>query len=150
MLDKSAADLIGKVVILVFVFIDFVLFLVPTLMILSRSSKRRDYTLTAEATVIDLRAHNMDSFKMHYHNATPMYFPVYQYTINGQVYTHQSNAGTTKQYFKIGDRMKVLVDPSDHSKFILADSPGFKLATRILYATAAFLTIATIVVGIAI
>ena len=144
----SVGNIAGKIVLIVFAGIDVILFLIPLLMTVSRKNKLSNYTLTVEATVVEMNTHSINRLSDHYTSVTPMWFPVYQYTIDGQVFTHPSNVGTTKKHYEVGDRLKVRVDPADHSKYILAESPGFKLATGILWAIAIFFTAATIIVGV--
>ena len=137
------------IVLAVLIFVDLVLFLVPFLMTRSRKKKMREYTLTAEATVIDMTSERHRVTHSGGHSRTaPMWFPTYQYTVNGQTFTHHSHVGTSEKHFEIGDRMKILVDPDNYEKYILADSPAFRLATGILWAIFAFFFIATVIAGI--
>lgn len=141
------ADIYIKgLVIAVFAFVDIVLIMVPLLMTVSRRRKLRDFTLTAEATVTEMN--NGVPGSHHRTSRTPLWYPTYQYTVDGRVYIHPSSVGTTEKHYEVGDRIKVLVDPDNHARYILPDSPGFKLATGILWTIAAFFTVATIAVGI--
>lgn len=142
----DAGIFIKGVIVAVFAFVDIVLIMVPLLMTVSRRKKLRDFTLTAEATVTEMNSSIPGS--VHRTSRTPLWYPTFQYTVDGRVYTHPSNAGTTEKHYEVGDRIKVLVDPNNHARYILPDSPGFRLATGILWAIAAFFTLATVIVGI--
>ena len=146
---EAAGSIVGKIVLTVFAFVDIILLLIPFLMTRSRMKKLSEYSITAEATVIAMEQHASNSVRVRAStNFTPMYYPTFQYTVNGRVYTQPSRAGTTGKFFNVGDKVKVRVDPGDNSKYVLADNPGFKLATGILWAIAGFFTVATIIVGI--
>ena len=142
----AAGSIALKILKLVFLFVDIILFLVPLLMTLSRKKKLREYSIVTEAVIVEMNSHAMNSMRRTAHVATPMWFPTYQYMINGQTYTKPSQAGTTTKHYEVGDRVKILVDPNNFNNFTLPDNPGFKLATGILWAMAAFFFIASVIV----
>jgi hypothetical protein len=141
-MSASDAGAFKAVFLAVFIFVDLILFLVPFLMTRSRNKKLREYTITAEATVIDMSQERHGKHHSGGHNSNaPMWYPTYQYAVGGQVFTHKSHVGTSAKPYEVGDRLKILVDPNNYEKYVIPDSKGFKLATGILWALFAFFLI---------
>ncbi len=146
-MSASYAGAFKAVFLAVFIFVDLILFLVPFLMTRSRNRKLREYTITAEATVIDMSREHNKAYHGGGHNSgrhnnnAPMWYPTYQYAVGGQVFTHKSHVGTSAKPYEVGDKLKILVDPNNYEKYIIPDSKGFKLATGILWALFAFFLI---------
>ena len=138
---KGDAASFKAIFLAVFIFVDLILFLVPFLMTVSRRKKLREYTITAEATVIEVSSERQGTHYGAGSTGAPMWYPTYQYNVGGQVFTHKSHVGTSAKPYEVGDTLKILVDPTNYEKDIIPDSKGFKLATGILWALFAFFLI---------
>ena len=134
---------IGIILTAVFGCVTLILFLIPTLMILSRRKKLQRFIYETEAEVIDIR---QERFKTGYDYDlhTRLFVPVFRYYVGGQEIIHHSRVGTSENIYSIGQRVPVRVDPYDPRKFVLVNSKPHKLATGILYAISAFFLLATI------
>lgn len=150
MVGASAVSSIAFVILkLVFITIGVIFFAIFLLVTKSRKKQLREYTIATEAVIVDMTLREPETFPSRTQTGvTPLWFPTYQYTINGTVFTVQSIVGTESKEHEVGDRIRILVDPKDHNRYALADIPRFRLAAGVLFAMAAFFFAAAIIISI--
>lgn len=136
---------VEMIVLLVFIFVDLVLILITALIKVSRNSKLRSYTLTAEATVTSM---DMSRHHTNRNDRSSMWYPTFSYTVNGVTYTAKSNVGTTSKPYEVGDRIKIKVDPQNPQKYVLVESKGFKIAFGVMSALSVFFVIFTVIAAV--
>ncbi|MBE5935885.1 MAG: hypothetical protein E7262_08875 [Lachnospiraceae bacterium] len=119
-----------------------ILFMILSIILtISRKRKEKLYTLRTTATVVDIEV-SISNFES---SMGPVHKPVFEYYVNGKSFKDTYFIGTNPPTYKKDDRVELLLNSNDPSKYIIADAKANKRIERYFFIFGLCFTIISVI-----
>ena len=122
--------------------------LTGVLLLLIRSKRKANCTSVTKGTVTDI-VKRTGIYDKEYGYST-LWHPVFEYTVDGVKYVKESNYGTTKAKFGIGQELEILYNPDNNNEYYVKEENGPKTLGVIFTIVGSILLVAGIILRIVI
>lgn len=146
--QRKGSKLILLIIPAIFAFVGLCFLAFGIVMTIIPKNQEKKCTEEVTAVVVDMDEIKSTHRTKKRHYTTTTYAPVYRYEYNGKEYTKKSNVSSSNPKFTEGDKVKIMLDPNDPTKFYVPDDNTMSILSTIFLSIGGVFVLVSIIVTV--